>query len=179
MRPFHSYLLGMSLLCSGISGAAHCPTHIINSSSKPWILATAQTQGTVKVTTVHAEVGPLPQGSFAPTAAGFFIMPAHSIVAIEAQQDTTACEAQFMLVDHTGQYPTDGLVTYTAPAASGALQPPAGGSLKFRVPDALQDGISFIVREPSPVILQILRDRWDVWQEPNGPDQAIDAEASR
>lgn len=179
MRPLHSYLLGMSLLCSGISGAAHGPTHIINSSGKPWVLATSQIQGTVQVTALHAEAGPLPQGSFSPTAAGLFIMPAHSVVAIEALDGTTPCEARFMLLDHTGDYPTDGVLVYEAPAASGTLQPPAG-TLKFLRPEALLDATSFIVREPGPGIVQILRNRWDVWLPgPAAPCQPpIDQEAS-
>jgi len=51
MRKFLQSLLGVFLLASGISAAAHGPTHIINSSGKPWVLAATEVQGTVKVAT--------------------------------------------------------------------------------------------------------------------------------
>ncbi|MDR3670164.1 MAG: hypothetical protein P4L36_04935 [Holophaga sp.] len=168
MRKCHSNLLGVCLLGAGISAAAHCPTHIINSSDKPWILASAQIQETLKIRVLHTESGgPLAQGIFSSGQGGYFIMPAHSIIGIEALDGAVACEAQFMLLDHKWDYPTEGVLTYAAPAASGGPEPTAG-SLRFSVPEAGRDVASITIREPTSVILQILRDAWD--RGPSAPD---------
>jgi hypothetical protein len=150
----------MCVLCSGLGAAAHCPTHIINSSDQPWILASTQIQATLTVKVLHLEAGgALAQGTFSPAQGGYFIMPAHSIVAIEARDSATDCAARFRLMDHTWQYPLDYEVLYVAPAGGGPLVP--AGSLSHSVPEAAQPAASVIVREPTPVILQILRNQWN------------------
>ena len=159
MRKPHSNLLGLCLLCSGLGASAHCPTHIINSSDRPWILASTQIQEILTIKVLHWEGGgPLAQATLSPAQGGFFIMPAHSIVAIEAQDSTSDCAARFRLMDHTWQYPLDKEVIYAAPAGGGPQA--QAGSLSHRVPEAAQPAASVIVREPTPVILQILRNQW-------------------
>jgi hypothetical protein len=164
----------MGLLCSGLGAAAHCPTHIINSSDKPWILASTQIQETLTVKVLHREGGgPLAQGTFSPAQGGYFIMPAHSIVVIEAQDGATYCVARFRLMDHTWQYPLDYEVIYAAPAGGGPQV--QAGSLRHLVPEAAQFAASVIVREPTPVILQILRNQWN--GQP-APEWSSDEEAA-
>jgi len=162
MRTCHANLLVTCILGVGLGAAAHCPTHIINSSAQPWILASTHIQGDLQIRVLHLEAGgPLAQGILTPAQGGYFIMPAHSIVGLQALDRDAPCEARFRLLDHTWAYPTECVLTYAAPAAAAAADgPDPGGSLSFSVPAAGRKAAASIVREPSPVILQILRDQW-------------------
>jgi|GEM_PF-3754487 len=160
MRTCHSNLLVTCLLGVSLGASAHCPTHIINSSDQPWILASTHIQGDLQIRVLHLEAGgPLAQGILSPAQGGYFIMPAHSIVSLQALDGDGPCEARFRLLDHTWAYPMACVLIYAAPAAV-AGGPDPGGSLSFSVPEEGREAAASIVREPSPVILQILRDQW-------------------